>query len=448
MRIAIGLIATARRLRGGIAVLATFTVILGLAFAASIAVLLTFAARGTPLRVVRVLGSDTESATMRDPAFRESCQLLTSTPLAPTHRLELLCNGDELYDRMFSDLACAQSLITWHVFWFRSGRIADRVHDVLTERARAGVRTLMLLDHYGTSGLGDAYLDGLRASGVEVADFRKPRWDTLYKSQHRMHVRAVVVDGRIGYTGGFGIDDRWMGDGRHRLEWRDTNIRVQGSAVAQLQSAFAINWGESTGQLLVGEDVFPFGLAASGGVQRAGLLFSNPSFGSTTAERFFVLALAGAQERFWLSSAYFIPNRDIRRIMCEAAERGVDVRILTPGANTDRRSTWYAARSKYEELLARGVRIHEYEPTMMHAKTLVVDGVWSMVGSLNLDNRSLVLNDEVALVSSDEMLASQLEQVFLDDLEFSREVQLDEFTTRGWQGRVLERAADVVSRVL
>jgi cardiolipin synthase len=425
-----------------------FTVVITLAFLLTVGVLISFLARGTPVREVRVIGEAEVAADIGTAEFRDACQVLSATPLAPTHRLELLCNGDELFDRLFGDLQAASRLITFHVFWFRGGRIADRVHDVLTERARAGVKTLVLFDYYGTDGLSGGYIESLRQAGVQTAIFRPPRWNTLYKAQHRMHVRSVVIDGQVGYTGGFGIDDRWMGDGRHRLEWRDTNVRVQGSAVAQLQGSFAANWGEATGELIVGGDVFPFGLAAAGGTQRAGIMFSAPSYGSTNAERFFILSLAGARTRWWLTSAYFIPNRSLRGLMCKAVERGVDVRVLTPGANTDRASTWYAGRSSYEELLERGVRIYEYLPTMMHAKTLVVDGVWSAVGSMNLDNRSLVLNDEVALVAWDETLGEQLEQVFIEDLDHAKEVELDRFRARGWPGKAAERVANGVSRIL
>jgi cardiolipin synthase len=425
-----------------------FTFVITLAFLLAVAVLLTFVARGTPVREVRVIGEGESVGGVRTPEFRDACQALCATTLTPTHRIELLCNGDELFDRMFTDLQGAHRLITFHVFWFRGGRIADRVLDVLSERARAGVRTLLLLDYYGTDGLGAGYADSLRDAGVEVARFRPPRWDTLYKAQHRMHVRAVVIDGQIGYTGGFGIDDRWIGDGRHRLEWRDTNVRIQGSAVSQLQASFAANWGEAKGELILGDDVFPSGVAAPGGVQRAGILFSAPSYGSTNAERFFIVSLAGARERWWLTSAYFIPNRAMRRLMCDAVERGVDVRVLTPGANTDRASTWYAARANYEELLDGGVRIYEYRPTMIHAKTMVVDGVWSMVGSLNLDNRSLVLNDEVALVAWDATVGAQLEQIFVEDLQHADEVSLDKVRERAWPARAKERAATLVSRIL
>jgi cardiolipin synthase len=243
-----------------------------------------------------------------------------------------------------------------------------------------------------------------------------------------MHVRAVVVDGGVGYTGGFGIDDRWLGDGRHPDQWRDTSVRVEGSAVNRLQAAFASNWAEATGELLLGDAVFRFEDAP--GPHTAGLLYSAPSFGSTAAERFFFTSLAAARERCYLTTAYFLPNRYFRRLLCEAAGRGVDVRVLTPGANTDRPSTWYAARGHYPELLEGGVRLYEYRPTMLHAKTMVVDGIWGMVGTLNFDNRSMVLNDEVALAFWDGTLGEALDGAFAEDLR-----RADELTLAGVRAR-------------
>lgn len=454
--------------------LGVLAAVLALALLTAAFVAITFAIRGTPVRRVRALddrlgdgrggsASSTRDAdrhidgtsplAARSEEFCEVAKVLCKTALAEGHRVRYFFAGDELFDALIADVASAQRLVTWHVFWFKPGRLAMLVANVLMERARAGVPVLLLLDYFGSKGIGGDYVRRLREAGVEVAIFRPPRWDTLYNAQNRMHIRTVVVDGCVGYTGGFGIDDRWLGDGRHKDQWRDTSARLEGAAVDQLQGAFVSNWAEATGDLRLGGRVFDFdgnnGPHGQRGAHTAGLMYSSPSLGSTSAERFFFTAIAAARERCWLTSAYFVPDRHFRRLLCEAAGRGVDVRVLTPGPNTDRRSTWYAARAHYEELLDGGVRLYEYRPTMVHAKTLVVDAVWAMVGTLNFDNRSMVLNDEVGLLTWDRELGRELEQAFLADLEWAEEMSAEGERARTTAGdHVREWAAGRVARLL
>lgn len=446
-------------------VLGIAAAVLALALLLPAFVAISYAVRGTPVRRVRALddrvggpgagGSDERVDGMSPLAaaseeFCEVAKVLSMTALSTGNSVRYFLDGDALYEALLDDVARAERLVTWHVFWFKPGRLAMRVADVLMERARAGVPVLMLLDHYGSKGIEDPYIERLRDAGVEVEVFRPPRWNTLYKAQHRMHIRAVVVDGRVGYTGGFGVDDRWLGDGRHDDQWRDTSARVEGAAVDQLQGAFVSNWAEVTGQLLLGNQVFDFDAQERGrGPHTAGLMYSAPSLGSTSAERFFFVAIAAARQRLWLTSAYFTPDRHFRRLLCETAARGVDVRVLTPGPNTDRPSTWYAARAHYQELLAEGVRLYEYRPTMMHAKTLVVDGVWAMVGTLNFDNRSMVLNDEVGLLTWDRGLGQELEHAFLADLAWAEEMTPERERMRTTTSdRVRQWAAGRISRLL
>lgn len=392
--------------------------------------------RGSALQTIRVLSQDGRSPGVADPDFRRQVETHLGTELGENH-LELLFDGDGVFPRLLADLREARDVITWHVFWFRPGRLADQLHDLLAERARAGVQVFVLWDRYGAAGIEAAYWEGLAEAGCEVRCFRRFAWNTLYKWQQRSHIRTVVIDGRVGYTGGFAVDDRWLGDGRRPGEWRDTSVRLQGPIVEQLQAAFVADWVEATGQLLVGDRLFPEDLPDDG-AHRSGLLFNSPSVGSTEAERYFAISIFGARETLYITNAYFVPEGDFRRLLCEAAERGVDVRILTPGANNDRRSTWYAARAHYEELLAAGVRIYEYEPTMVHAKTLVVDRVWCSVGTMNFDNRSMTLNEEVTLLTLDRELGGTLHDRFLEDLELARELELERFRERPLRERAKE----------
>ncbi|HXG70968.1 MAG TPA: phospholipase D-like domain-containing protein, partial [Gemmatimonadaceae bacterium] len=272
----------------------------------------------------------------------------------------------------------------------------------------------------------------------------------MQKAQHRSHIRVIVIDGTIGYTGGFGIDDKWYGDGRSEGHWRDTNVRFVGMAVRQLQATFTVCWAEATGHLLTGPLLFPrvdAGDDADAPVL-AGLLHASPTIGSTSAERLFVLMITGAQKRLWISNSYFVPTAAFRSLLCAAASRGVDVRILTVSKASDVKSTWYAGRARYEQLLSGGVRIYEYQPVMMHAKTIVVDGMWSSVGSMNADNRSMSFNEESNLVMLDEDVAARLEKLFEEDIRYSKEIELAEFRKRGMKDRLFEHVSHMIRRVL
>jgi cardiolipin synthase len=408
--------------------------------------------RGTPMGEIRVLDEpedDGEPTPVSDPLFLETMESQVGVVLESGNDVEVLCNGDEVYPRLFADLRAARKLITFHVFWYRPGRLAVQLREILEERARAGVRVLFMHDYFGSHPIRKEYWESMRAAGVEVVTFRPLRRDTLHKVQQRSHTRCVVVDGRIAWTGGFAIADEWLGDGRHEDQWRDTSVRIVGPSVSHLQSAFVADWTEACGQLLIGSTVFPHREnVPRDGDTFGGLLYTTPSPGSTAAERFLALSIAGARETLYVTNAYFVPDDDFRRLLCDTAARGVDVRVLTPGANTDKKSTWYAARAHYEQLLAGGVRIYEYRPTMVHAKTMVVDRSWCSVGTMNFDNRSLALNDEVVYMMHDRAVAAQLHDAFLRDIELADELDLEQFRGRGFAGRLKERFWVTWSRLL
>src|SRR4030095_14377705 len=244
------------------------------------------------------------------------------------------------------------------------------------------------------------------------------------------HVRVVVVDGRLGYTGGFGLSDYWLGNGHAEDQWRESNARFEGPSVAQLQTMFASGWAEATGELITGDLFFPPQSFAEVGSVKAAVLHSVPTVGSTPAERFLALSISGARRTLYISNSYFVPDDDFRDLLVRAAKRGVDVRVLTAGDKSDVKTTLYAGRARYPELIKGGVRVYEYQPAMMHAKTFVVDGVWSTVGSLNFDNRSLVFNNESNIVALDERVGATLDSLFMDDLRYAKEIKLAEFNTR------------------
>jgi cardiolipin synthase A/B len=375
-----------------------------------------------------------------DARFLRTVEVLTLTPLRPGNRAEVLMTGEVTFSRLWEDLRSATTSITVQMYYCEDSEIGETLVRLLAERARAGIPVFFLGDGYGCKDLPKRHRDELRAAGVRVATFRPVRWYSAHKAQHRSHGRIVVVDGRIGYTGGFGVSDQWYSASSD--DWRESNVRFTGPSVTQLQGAFVTAWLEATGTMLGGEALFPE--PAADGPLNAGVLFATPGFGSSVAERFLALSIAGARTSLYITNAYFVPNAHFRVLLIQAAARGVDVRVLTAGEGTDLRSVRYASRAHYDELLAGGLRIYEYDSPMMHGKSFVVDGLWSSVGSMNFDTRSLRLNDETVFLAHDREFGASMDSIFVEDLRLAREIELAEFRRRPWTERILERAANLV----
>ena len=405
---------------------------------------LLFVTRGTAVRRVRGIGGDGAPISPAEQAFPLAVALLTGTPIVPGNRVELALNGDGTYPRLWADLRSARRFITVQMYYAEPGRVADSLGTILAERAGAGVRVYLLYDAFG-SNLPGAYVARLRAAGVRVVAFRPLRFRNLWVVQNRSHVRGVVIDGRAGWTGGFGIDDKWLGRGHRPGEWRETNVRFEGPAVLQLEAAFIAAWSEATGELFTGRSTPE---VLDGGVARAGLLYTAPTLGSTAAERYMALSIAGARERIYVTNAYFAPDNNFLALLTRAARRGVDVRLLVGGPMTDVRMARLAAHARFDSLLSAGVRVYEYQPTTLHAKTFVVDGLWVSVGTMNFDNRSLALNDESTLMVLDSTAGKRMETVFHDDLRDAKEIDLATFRRRPWTQRIAEWAANQIVRVL
>jgi cardiolipin synthase A/B len=405
--------------------------------------------RGTPVKAVVAIGDHEGPPAVGDSLFTRSLELYTGLHLTSGNAAQLALNGDGLYPQLWRDLRAARRTITVQMYYSQPGAVADTLAAILKERARAGVRVLLVLDAFGSQNLKEEWADSLRAAHVELALLRQLHWYSLHNASDRSHVRVVVVDGEIAYTGGFGLADYWLGDGRHEGQWRETNVRFEGPSVMGLQAAFAAAWAECTGELIAGDIFFPKKAftQVDGGVN-AGVFFSSPTTGSTPAERFIALSIAGARTTLYVANSYFVPDDDFRKLLRQARARGVDVRILTVSKNTDVKTTWWAGRSRYEELLRAGIRIYEYQPSMMHAKTFIVDGLWGSIGSMNFDNRSLAFNNESNFVFLDKPLGAQMDSVFLDDLTRSKEIALAEFQRRPWYDRLIEYGAAVFSRLL
>lgn len=435
----------------------TLLVALGLLLGVAGAVLVYTLSIGTPLERLALPG---ETPSAGSAGFLRLVGVHTDVTFREGHRVDLALDGAGTFPRLWRDIDAARHAVHLQLYYCQPGSLADSLADRLIERARAGVRVRFLYDGFGCDPLGDDWFQRLRDAGADVRSFRPVRWWSLHKAQERSHARIVVVDGAVGWTGGFGIDDRWTAAGAPgEPGWRETNVRFTGPAVAQLQGAFADGWAEAAGELLVDPALYD-GLAgpttdaaaspsaAPAGGARAALLHSVPDAGSTTAERLLALTIAGARRTLYIANAYFVPDEDFRRMLMAAARRGVDVRVLTPGPPIDVPLVRYAARARYDELLAGGVRIWEYGPAMMHAKTFVVDGVWSGIGSMNFDTRSIVVNDETTLLVADTAVAAAMERVFLGDLRQSTELTPAAFSRRGRWERIRERFAVLAARLL
>ena len=404
--------------------------------------------RGTPVKTVVSIGNKEGPPAVTDSLFVRMIELYTGLQLTRGNAVEQVNNGT-VYVRLWPDLRAAKRTITVQMYYSQPGAVADSMAKILAERARAGVRVLLVLDAFGSQNLKKAWADSLRASGVEIGLLRQLHWFTLHNATDRSHVRVVVVDGEIAYTGGFGLADYWLGDGKHKDQWRDSNVRFEGPSVMALQAAFAAAWAECTGELIAGDVFFPKKAFTTmdGGVL-AGVLFTSPTTGSTPAERFNALSIASARKTLYVANSYFVPDDDFRMLLKQARARGADVRILTVSNETDVKTTWRAGRSSYEELLKGGIRIYEYQPAMIHSKTFIVDGMWGSIGSMNFDNRSLAFNNESNFVFLDAGFGAEMNATFLDDLTRSKEIMLAEFQKRPWYERVMEKASALLSRLL
>ena len=319
---------------------------------------------------------------------------------------------------------------------YEDGPIARDIAEALAERCRAGVGVSLLLDAFGSLNIPREYVKRLREAGCHVVWFRPLSQYVFRRYYHRNHRRILVVDGRVGYTGGAGVSRKWMGNGRTEHHWRDTDVRVEGPVVEYMQAAFAENWLEATGMVLGGEAYFPRPLAPRGPVH-AQVARSSPAGGSAAMYTTLLLALSSARTSVLVTNPYFVLDERMREAVLRTVRRGVRVAVLVP-AVIDHDIVRQASRAQFGDLLQAGVEIYEYTPALLHAKTMVIDGVWATIGSTNLDNLSFAVNDELNLFFYDREVARQLEQIFMDDLQVSRRVTYDAWKRRGLGARLLE----------
>ena len=375
--------------------------------------------------------------------FLRAAEALTGAAIAPGSDVELLVNGDRIFPKFLETIASAEQTLNVQTYVYWRGDIAREVAGAICAKAREGVKCNVILDALGAAQMERSLIGDMRDSGARVVLFRPPKPYAIKRLANRTHRRLLIADGRVGMTGGVGIADEWTGDADGPDHWRDSHVVVRGPVVRGMQGAFTENWLEATGQVLAGDEYLPPLEPIEGGGHTQ-LVRSSATVGDTNAEALYYLAIASAQKSIQLTAAYFVPRPAFTDALCTAAERGVDVRVLVPGPHIDKGFVRVAGRAAYDRLLDAGVRLFEYQPTMLHAKTLCIDGSWSCVGTINFDNRSFQLHDEVTLAVWDDRFAGALSDEFERDLTRS-----DELTAERWSRRPLrQRAGELATTVL
>lgn len=381
-----------------------------------------------------------------DPQFQRSMSVLLGPPLVDGNRVDTLLNGRQIFPAMLSAIRSAKKTITFETYIYWSGKVGKQFATALTERAKSGVHVHLLLDWVGSNRMDQSLLDSMRAAGVEIEKYHAPKWYTLSKLNNRTHRKLLVVDGKVGFTGGVGIADEWDGNAQDPDHWRDTHFRIEGPAVAQMQAAFIDNWLKVTGIILDGPDYLP--AESPVGKDLAQMFKSSREGGSESMQLMYLLSIVSATRSIDLAMAYFVPDELSESALVDAMKRGVKVRMILPGPYTDTEVLRQASHAKWGRLLRAGAEIYEFEPTMFHCKVMVVDGLWSSVGSTNFDNRSFRLNDEANLNVFSAEFAERQTAIFNEDLKRSRRVSYEEWQNRPWTEKVSERAEALLNSQL
>jgi cardiolipin synthase len=386
------------------------------------------------LEVVSAYGAE-------DPRFPDYVAALAGAQTTTGNRYEVLDNGDGFFPPMLDAIRSARRRIDLETYIYSTGDISDRFTDALEAAARRGVSVTVIVDAIGSDRMPGETWNRLKGAGVHLGDYGTPTWYKLQQLNYRTHRKILAVDGRVAFTGGAGVAQHWIGNADSPDHWRDTMVRVEGPLVRMIEGAFDIN------MVLTIRPSKPI-VESDGGADPVGTLGHGDSAfvvrsstgGSNDLKRTYVVAIAAARRTLDICSPYFLTDRSTRWAIAQAARRGVHIRILTEGDRTDSKIVKFASRAKYEWLMSMGVEVYEYQPTMMHAKTFVVDGIWSMVGSANFDNRSLEMNDEMNVAVSDRGFAARLTRDFDRDIGKSNRLNLD-----SWRRRpLLEKARELV----
>ena len=388
--------------------------------AAIVAGLLLLAQDQQTLRIRSAYGAE-------DPRHAAYVAALVGADLTRGNAFDVLTNGDQFFPAMLEAIEGARRRISFETYIYDRAGIAKKFTDALEAAARRGVHVYLVVDAVGGSSMANDDIERLRNAGCQVANFNTPKWYSLEELNYRTHRKILVVDGEIGFTGGAGVKDQWLGNAQDRDHWRDTQVRMRGPVVRLMEAAFYENFVEVGATNAPELDDTPVELNTEGA---AIVVRSSPTGGSNDLKRLYLLALASARRTIDITTPYFVTDESSRWALEDATRRGVKIRILLEGHITDAMPVKYASRRHYDQVLQRGIEIYEYQPTMMHTKTLVVDGVWSMFGSANFDNRSLELNDELNVAVTSSALAARFLEDFERDLRVSRRIDLQSWRQR------------------
>ena len=394
----------------------------------------------------------------RDPhfSFREHSGFMDLLPslvgmthgdLVKGNAVQILENGDGFFPPLLKDLREATKSINFEAYLWKKGTVANEIIDVMMQKAREGLQVRLLVDASGGSGIGYKAKRQLTKAGVEVEAYHPWRLGNLGRMNNRDHRKIVVVDGRIGYIGGHCIVDTWLGNAEDKKHYRDISVRVEGPVVNRIQACFTENWTEECGEILAGERFFPQ-LAPVGYVGMH--LAYTTAMGSTSAlELLHFVAIHAASKNIWIQNPYFLPDPELMDALVDAVERGVDVRVMLPAASaSDHSIVQHASHHHFGTMLKKGLRIFEYQKTLLHQKVMTIDHVWSCVGSTNIDDRSFELNDEVTIGIVNEAFAAEMEKIFLQDLEHTEERHFEEWQKRGWMHKLTDGSAYLINEQL
>jgi cardiolipin synthase len=367
---------------------------------------------------------------IHDPGFLYTLQSTCQAALHHGNSVQILTNGPHFYPAMLEAIRGATSAINMECYIFQPGKIADQFIDALSDRARHGVNVTIVVDAIGSMSLWGGPIRRLRKAGCRIESYQRIRWYSLHRLNNRTHRELLIVDGRVAFVGGAGIADWWAYRGHGKTPWRDTMVRIEGPIVAAVQGVAAENWLECCGEILTGPDYYP-DLQPTGNTTGF-IVKSSPSDRATASRVTFQMLMEGADHHVRISTPYFLPDRALRRALVGIAGRGVTMTIIVPGRNTYQKWVRLASRRMWGQLLEAGIQIYEYRGSMMHAKILVVDGVWSVIGTTNMDNRSFEHNDEDNLALLDRDVARRLLEDYQRDIIDSEEITLEK-----WQRRPL-----------
>ncbi len=377
--------------------------------------------------------------------YRRALEGLLGIPLTEGNRIEVLRNGDQIFPAMLDAIRAARSTVDFLVFVYWEGTIGEEFAHALADRARAGVRVRALLDTIGATSMDEKLIEIMEAAGVQVEWFRPVSKAKFWESEHRSHRKVLICDEEVAFTGGIGIADEWRGDARDENEWRDSHFRVRGPAVCGLRAAFVDNWAE-TGRPFFDEGIDRFPEQPQVGDSIVQVVRGATETGWSDVTTVVRTLLRMARRRVRITTAYFAPDDTTCELLCETSQRGVEVEILLPGPHIDKRFVQLASESDYEALLSAGIRLHAFQPSMLHAKVMTVDGLVANVGSANFNSRSLSLDEEVNMVVLDPAVVEVLDAHFEDDVSRSEDIDSVQWGDRGLAQRAKEAVADLVDQ--